>query len=83
VIVTVVLPMIALGQPAKKKITREADVPRFQYTMGGTVEDLVKSETAFRPFAAQVRKNVESVLRDFDVEDAATRRRLLSTLASL
>ena len=83
VIVAVVLPMIAFGQPAKQKITREADVPRFQYTMGGAVEDLIKSESAFRPFAAQVRKNVESVLRDFDIEDAATRRGLLNTLASL
>lgn len=83
VIVAVVLPMIAFGQPAKKTITREADVPRFQYAVGGPVEDLIKSEATFRPFAARVRQNVESVLRDFDIEDAATRRSLLSTIASL
>jgi hypothetical protein len=37
----------------------------------------------FRPFAAQVRKNVESVLRDYEIDDAATKRGLLATLVAL
>src|ERR1700730_11867947 len=76
-------PVLLFGQAPKKKITRAADVPQFQYTVGGKVEDLVKSEEAFRPLAAQIRKNVESVLRDYEIEDASTMRGLLGTLAAL
>jgi len=42
--------------------------------MHGPVEDLVKSEESFRPFAAQVRKDVESVLRDYDIEEGTNRK---------
>jgi subtilisin family serine protease len=76
-------PVLLFGQAPKKKITRAADVPQFQYTVSGKVEDLVKSEEAFRPLAAQIRKNVESVLRDYEIEDASTQRGLLGTLAAL
>lgn len=77
------IPMLLVGQAPKKKITRAADVPQFQYSIKGKVEDLIQSEEAFRPFAAQVRKNVESILRDYDVEDASTKRGLLGVLVSL
>jgi subtilisin family serine protease len=77
------VPVLLFAQPPKKKITRAADVPKFEYTISGKVEDLVRSEQAFRPFAAQVRKNVESVLRDYEIDDAATKRGLLSTLVAL
>jgi subtilisin family serine protease len=80
------VPVLIFAQPAqppKKKIARAADVPKFQYAISGKVEDLVRSEEAFRPFAAQVRKNVESVLRDYEIEDAATKRGLLGTLLAL
>ena len=76
------MPLLLLAQPPKK-ITRAADVPVFQYSISGKVEDLVRSEQAFAPFAAQVRKNVESVLRDYEIDDAATKRGLLGTLAAL
>lgn len=78
-----VVPLLLLAQPPKKKITRAADLPQFQYSISGKVEDLIRSEQAFRPFAAQLRKNVESVLRDYEIDDAATKRGLLSTLAAL
>lgn len=67
----------------RQKIARAADVPQFQYTVKGKVEELVKSEDLFRPFAGLVRRNIESVLRDFDIDDAATRRDLLGTLVAL
>ena len=78
-----VIPVLLLAQAPKKKITRAADVPVFQYSVGSKVEDLVRSEKDFRPFAAQVRKNVESVLRDYEIDDAATKRGLLATLVAL
>jgi subtilisin family serine protease len=77
------VPVLLFAQPPKKKITRAADVPEFQYSISGKVEDLVLSEQAFRPFAAQVRKNVESVLRDYEIDDATTKKGLLATLVAL
>jgi subtilisin family serine protease len=76
-------PVLLFAQPPKKKITRAADVPQFQYSISGKVEDLVRSEQAFHPFAAEVRKNVESVLQDYEIDDAATKRGLLATLVAL
>jgi subtilisin family serine protease len=77
------LPILIFAQAPKRKILRAADLPRFQYSINGKVEDLVRSEQAFAPFAAQVRKNVESVLREYEIDDAATKRGLLSTLVAL
>src|SRR5712692_1166889 len=77
------IPALLFAQPAKKKISRAADVPQFQYAISGKVEDIIKSDEAFRPFAAQVRRNVESVLRDYEIDDAGTKRGLLGILAAL
>jgi subtilisin family serine protease len=82
-IAILLLPALLSAQSPKKKITRAADLPQFEYKITGKVEDLVKSEEAFKPFAAQVRKNVESILRDYEIEDPATSRSLLGTLAAL
>ena len=82
-VAALVLPCLLMAQAPKKKITRAADVPQFQYAVNGKVEDLIKSEEAFKPFAAQVRRDVESVLRDYEIDDASTKRGLLGTLAAL
>ena len=75
--------ILSFAQTSRQKVARLADLPRFQYSISGKVEDLVKSESAFRAFASQVRNNVESVLRDYDIEDASAKRDLLSILVSL
>jgi hypothetical protein len=77
------IPALSFAQAPKQKITRADDLPRFQYPINGKVEDLVKSEDAFRPFAAEVRKNVESVLRDYEIGDASVKRDLMNTLVAL
>jgi len=82
-VAALVLPCLLMAQAPKKKITRAADVPQFQYAVNGKVEDLIKSEEAFKPFAAQVRRDVEGVLRDYEIDDASTKRGLLGTLAAL
>ena len=53
---------------------RDSDLPVFQHPMHGPVEDLMKSEESFRPFAAQVRKDVKAVLRDYDIEEGTNRK---------
>jgi hypothetical protein len=71
------------AQTPKQKITRAADVPHFSYPVTGKVEDLLHSDAAFAKMAAQIRKDVESVLADYDIEESATKRRLIGTLATL
>lgn len=74
---------LVFAQTPKKKITRAADVPQFNYPVSGKVEDLLRSDEAFGKFAAQIRKNVESVLADYDIEESAAKRQLIGTLAYL
>ena len=79
----VLLSTVLLAQGPKKKITRAADVPVFQYLVSSKVEDLIQSDAAFQPLAKKIRADVESVLRDYEIEDASTHRAVLSTLVAL
>jgi len=74
---------LGLAQTPKKKITRAADVPQFSYPISGKVEDALRSDEAFGKLAAQIRKDVESVLADYDIEESAAKRGLIGTLAYL
>ena len=67
----------------KKTISRAADLPSFTYTISGNAEKLLTDEDTFRPFATQLRKDVESVLTEYDIAESATRRQLLNTLLAL
>ncbi len=82
ILAALTLPVL-LAQPAKQKITRAADLPVFTYKIDGTVEDVLESDTKFKALAAEIRKNVESVLAKYDIEDKGTLRGLVSTLATL
>lgn len=62
----------------RKVVKSEADLPRFNYPISGTASELVKADDAtFGAFAAKVRADVESVLRDYDIEDHGAQRQLL------
>ena len=74
---------LLVAQAPKQKITRAADLPVFTYKMEPTVEDVLQSDQKFAALAAEIRKNVESVLANYEIEDKATLRGLLSTLAAL
>lgn len=82
-LVVIVSVTVAAQVAPKKTINRAADIPRFTYPVSGRVEGLLKSDEEFRPFAAQVRKNIESVLAEYDIAESATRRQLLHTLVAL
>ena len=73
---------LALAQP-KPRIDKAADLPRFSYRVDGKVEDVVRSADKFAPFAAAVRRDVESVLSGYDIADKATQRNLLNLLLTL
>lgn len=85
-----VLPLLAglsLAAPTwaqtKPRIEKAADLPRFTYKVDGTVEDLVKSADRFAPFAAAVRRDIESVLNGYEIGDKASQRDLLNQIAVL
>ncbi|HZD45922.1 MAG TPA: hypothetical protein VE109_07555, partial [Acidobacteriaceae bacterium] len=55
---------------AKKVVKTQDDLPRFNYAIAGTVTELLNSDDAtFNAFAAKVRRDVDSVLNDYDIQD--------------
>jgi len=72
----------AFAQP-RPKIDKAADLPRFTYRIDGRVEDIVRDAAKFKPFAAEVRRDTESVLAKYEIDDHATLRQLEGELALL
>jgi subtilisin family serine protease len=77
--------LVALGAfaQAKKRIEREADIPRFTYKVDGKLEDIVRDEAKFRAFAANLRRDTEGILRDYDIADKAAERQLRAIVVQL
>jgi len=68
---------------AKKRIDKAADLPRFSYKLDGKIEDMVRDDAKFKTFAGELRRDLESVLAQYDIEDKATLRQILNELAQL
>src|SRR5437867_4946959 len=69
--------------PAKPRIEKAADLPRFSYRIEGSVEDVIRDDAKFRRFATEVRRDAESVLAGYQIDDRATLRQLEGELAQL
>lgn len=82
-VVVAAIALFAASAVAKPKITKQDDLPRHSYKVTGTVTELVTSEAAFRPFAAAVRKDLESDLAAYDIEDRTTLQGIHGTLLAL
>lgn len=68
----------------KRKVTNESDLPRFTYPLSGSASDLVQADAnTFKAFAAKVKADLDSIFRDYDIEDKAALRSLLSARVSL
>ncbi len=68
----------------KKKVTSQADLPRFSYPLTGTASELVQADDAtFNAFAAKVRTDLDAMLRDYEIDDKATLRTLLAVKLDL
>ena len=64
---------------AKKKVSSQSDLPRFSYPVTLPASELVQTDDAtFNVFAAKVRADLDSILRDYDIDDKSTLRTLLS-----
>src|SRR5271169_3672344 len=65
---------------AKKKVNSEGDLPRFSYPVKGSASDLMEADDAtFNVFAGNVRADLESIFRDYEIADKGTMRTLLHT----
>jgi subtilisin family serine protease len=73
----------AAAAQAKPRIEKAADLPRFTYAIEGRVEDLVRDDAKFARFADAVRRDTESVLAGYEIDDRATLRQLEGELAQL
>ena len=68
----------------KKKVTSEADLPRFSYPLTSPASELVQADDAtFNAFAAKVRADLDTILRDYEIDDKSTLRTLLSVKLDL
>ena len=67
--------------PAKPRIEKAADLPRFSYKIDGKLEDQVRQAERFAPLAAAIRRDTESVLAGYEIPDRATKRGLVTQLA--
>jgi hypothetical protein len=77
-------PAVRSQTSGKKKVNNQSDLPRFTYSMTGPASDLLQADAAtFNAFAAKVRVDLDSIFRDYDIEDKATLRSLLSARVNL
>ncbi len=77
-------PRCVAQAPAKKAVKTEADLPRFNYKVSGTATELLQSNDAtFGAFAAKVKADVDSVFRNYDIQDHAAMRDLLGVRLDL
>jgi subtilisin family serine protease len=72
----------ALAQ-SKPRIDKAADLPRFSYAVEGRIDDVIRDDAKFRRFADAVRRDAESVLARYEIDDRATVRQLEGELTQL
>ncbi|MBS0320986.1 MAG: S8 family serine peptidase [Proteobacteria bacterium] len=77
--------VVAASAPAaeKKRIEKAADLPRFTYKVNGKLDEVVRDPKLFAPFAAERKRDIQSILADYEIADAATLRGLHGELAAL
>ena len=73
----------ATAAETKTRIENLDDLPRFSYPVEGSVVDIITSDDAFNGFAARARADIEGVLAEYEIEDAATLQGYYSVLARL
>ena len=69
---------------AKKKVTSQADLPRFSYPVQGSASELVQADDAtFNAFARKVQTDLGTIFRDYEIEDKSTLRKLFEARLNL
>jgi len=75
--------VVVAAAQSKKRIEKAADLPVFSYKVDGKLEALVRDDAKFKAFARELRRDTESVLAQYDIEDKAKMRELLGVLVRL
>ena len=68
---------------SKEKITSIDQLPSYTYTIPGKPSELVFLEEPFTILAEEVQKNINEVLKNYEIEDKTTLKRLYSSLISI
>jgi subtilisin family serine protease len=80
----VALPLaVAAAAQEKQRIDKASDLPVFSYKIDGNLESMIRDDAKFAAFAAELRRNTESVLARYDIADKAKMRELLGILVRL
>jgi hypothetical protein len=75
---------LAQATAAKKKVSNDADLPRFSYPVTSTASALLLADDAtFDAFTRKVSADVESVLAGYDIQDNSTLRKFLGARLDL
>ncbi len=82
-VVVAVVAVPADRADAKTRVENLDQLPRFAYPVEGSVADLVTSDDAFAEFAGAVRSDIEGVLAEYEIGDAATLQGYFNVLARL
>src|ERR1700709_2209634 len=70
--------------PSKIVVSKQADLPRFSYSITGTATQFVEADAAtFNALAGKVRHDVDGLLAGYQIEDASTLTQLLSAKLDL
>src|SRR4051812_9152739 len=81
---TTLMATAATAQATKKTVRTQDDLPRYSYPITGTASALLTADDpTFAAFAAKVRADVDRTLADYDIQDHAALRELLSTRLAL
>ncbi|MFT4179784.1 MAG: S8 family serine peptidase [Thermomonas sp.] len=78
-------PALAGDDPATRKVvTTQADLPMFEYPITAkSAMELIDGGPEFDTLAAQVQRDIESVLRDYDIRDVGTLENYHTALRNL
>ena len=67
----------------KKRVDKVSDLPLYTYAIAGSLEETIRDPVKFAAFAREYRRNTEATLAAYDIQDKATLRQLLGSLAQL
>jgi len=75
--------LAAQGTPAKKAVRSADDLPRHTYKVTEAPSLILGDDAAFAALASAVRRDIESDLRDYDIQDRTTLEGYEGTLIAL
>jgi subtilisin family serine protease len=67
----------------KKKISKLDDLPRYTYPTDIKASELLVSENEFSSLSKEVRKDIQTTLNEYEIEDKTTLKRYYATLRNL